>query len=581
MMPEDKSVIEYSQALEDFRNARAKARMRHLWSSITGRSRELYPYDEISQKMHMSGLSSKGVHDIPVEAIVGSVNRYKDFDRNFLPLRDSDMQRWASVKATMTSPGSMGLPPIRVYKIGDAYFVLDGNHRVSIAKQMEMETIEAYVTEIKTKVSFSAEDSPEDIILKEEYADFLEETNFDRIVPDVDLQLTFPGQYETLREHIRVHRHYMGIEQSREIPEEEAVLHWYESVYKPIVEIIREQNILREFPQRTETDLYIWVLDHQTYMQEELGWYIRPEKAAFDLVNRRGKRFLRVLRRYWEKFLRFLLPNKLEDFSSPGEWHEQKEISKESLFTEILVAINGSSESWIAVEQGVIIAEMERADLRGLVVRSYLHEKFFDENDLSKAFSERLKHSGLYGNMAFAEGPIAETISDRARFNDLVVLKLLYPPSPKIFRRLSSGFRTILRKSTRPILVIRDQVSVMNHILLAYDGSPKSKEALFISAYFALKYQKRITVVVVEKDNEKGNQLLQEAKKYLGNVCVSMILVSKSRRIGKEILRVADDQKTDLIVMGGYGLSPFFEVIFGSTVDSILRGTNIPVLISQ
>lgn len=580
-MTEEKSIIEYSRALEDFRSARAKARMRQLWSSITGSAREIVQYDEISKKMHMSGLSSKGVQEIPVAAIIGSVNRYKDFDRNFLPLRDSDMERWASVKATMTSPGSMGLPPIRVYQIGDAYFVLDGNHRVSIAKQMDWDTIEAYVTEIKTKVPFSLEDSPEDLILKEEYADFLEETNFDKIFPDTELKITFPGLYETLKEHIRVHRHYMGIEHSREIPIEEAVRHWYEHVYKPIIEVIREQNILREFPQRTETDLYIWVLDHQTYMQEELGWYIRPEKAAFDLVNRRGRRFLRVLRRYWVKFLKFLLPNQLEDFSTPGEWHEKKEITKENLITDILVAINGSPESWIAVEQGVIIAEMEKADLRGLVVRNYLQEKTYDEENLSRSFSEKIQQSGLFGNLAFTEGSIAETILERARFNDLVVLKLSYPPSPKIFRRLSSGFRTILRKSTRPILVVRDQVSLMNHILLAYDGSPKGREALFVSAYLALRYDKQVTVVVGENDEERGNQLLQEAKKYLGKVCVSTVILSNTRRVAREILKVAGMQDSDVIIMGGYGLSPIFEAIFGSTVDSVLRGTNIPVLICQ
>jgi nucleotide-binding universal stress UspA family protein len=580
-MTEEKNIIEYSRALEDFRSARVKARMRQLWSSITGSSREIVQYDEISKKMHMSGLSSKGVQEIPVAAIIGSVNRYKDFDRNFLPLRDSDMERWASVKATMTSPGSMGLPPIRVYQIGDAYFVLDGNHRVSIAKQMDWDTIEAYVTEIKTKVPFSLEDSPEDLILKEEYADFLSETNFDKIFPDAELKITFPGQYETLKEHIRVHRHYMGIEQSREIPIEEAVRHWYEHVYKPIVEVIREQNILREFSQRTEADLYIWVLDHQTYMQEELGWYIRPEKAAFDLVNRRGRRFLRVLRRYWVKFLEFLLPKQLEDFSSPGEWHEKKEITKGNLISDILVAINGSPESWIAVEQGVIIAEMEKADLRGLVVRNYLQEKTYDEENLSRSFSEKIQQSGLFGNLAFTEGSIAETILERARFNDLVVLKLSYPPSPKILRRLSSGFRTILRKSTRPILVVRDQVSLMNHILLAYDGSPKGREALFFSAYLALRYDKQVTVVVGENDEERGNQLLQEAKKYLGKVCVSTVFLSNTRRVAREILKVAGMQDSDVIIMGGYGLSPIFEAIFGSTVDSILRGTNIPVLICQ
>ena len=191
-MPDSRSPIEYNNALEDFRKARSKAELQRLWGLITGKTDRLLPYDEITQRLHATGFSSKGLMEIPVDAIVGSVNRYQDFNHNFLPLHDEDRQRWASVKAIMTSPGSMGLPPIRVYKLGDAYFVLDGNHRVSIAKEMGLKMVEAYVTEIRPKVPLSPEDKPEDIILKEEYADFLVETQTDRILPDVNLQLTFP-----------------------------------------------------------------------------------------------------------------------------------------------------------------------------------------------------------------------------------------------------------------------------------------------------------------------------------------------------------------------------------------------------
>ena len=175
-MPDSKSPIEYNYALEDFRKARSKAELQRLWALITGKTNKLLPYDEITQRLHATGLSSKGLMEIPVDAIVGSVNRYQDFNHNFLPLHDEDRQRWATVKAMMTSPGGAGLPPIRVYKLGDAYFVLDGNHRVSIAKEMGIEMVEAYVTEIKPKVPLSPDDQPEDIILKEEYADFLVET---------------------------------------------------------------------------------------------------------------------------------------------------------------------------------------------------------------------------------------------------------------------------------------------------------------------------------------------------------------------------------------------------------------------
>lgn len=582
-MSDDKSKIAYARALEDFRQARAKARLQHLWAAVTGESLDLLRYDEITNKMHALGLSSKGIKDIPVDAIVGSVNRYQDFDRNFLPLRDNDEERWAKVKAVMTAPGSMGLPPIRVYKIGDIYFVLDGNHRVSIARQMGVDSIEAYVTEIQTRVPLSPDDSPEDIILKAEYSDFLEATQIDKILPDVDFQLTFPGQYPLLEEHIRVHRHYLGLEQQREIPWDEALQSWYYNVYQPVVENIREQNFLVEFPDKTETDLYLWVLDHQTYLEEQFGWSIRPDKAASDLVSKHGKRVIRVIKRWFRKVLEFLLPDQLEDFSKTGEWHQFKKVDRQSLFADILVPINGRPESWIALEQATIIAEMENADVRGLVVkRPYeLGERNLSDEAMSRAFSERLERSGIKGNLVFTQGKIAETICERAKVNDLVALKLSHPPSTNLFARLRSGMRSIVRKSTRPLLFVRDQVSAMNNLLLAYDGSPKGKEALYIAAYFASRYNKRLSVVVVDDDQERGERRLTEAREYLGERCVRRIFRTRTGRISLTILQVADEINADMILMGGYGLSPLFEIIFGSTVDGVLRGTHIPVIISQ
>lgn len=121
-----------------------------------------------------------------------------------------------------TGPGRRpelgGLPPIDVYQIGEVYFVKDGNHRVSVARQMGATHIQAYVTQIETGVPLLPDVQPDDLILKAEYAGFLEETHLDQVRPGVDLNMTVPGQYDKLKEHIEVHRHYMGLEQRREIP---------------------------------------------------------------------------------------------------------------------------------------------------------------------------------------------------------------------------------------------------------------------------------------------------------------------------------------------------------------------------
>jgi nucleotide-binding universal stress UspA family protein len=581
IMSDKDSSVEYIRALEDFRRARVKARLQHLWAAVTGHSESLLPYDEITKRLRASGISSKGIQDIPVESIVGSVNRYQDFNKNFLPLREVSRERWARVKSAMTSPGSIGLPPIRVYKVGDAYFVLDGNHRVSIARQMGIETLEAYVTEIKTRVPLSAEDDPEDIILKAEYTQFLEETDFDEIIHDEELRLTFPGQYETLKEHIRVHRYYMGIEQSREISWEEAVRHWYTQVYQPVVEIIRDQDILEEFPDRTETDLYIWVLDHQTYMQEELGWAIRPEKAASDLVKKQSMRTIRVARRFGRKILRTLLPKQLEDFSSPGEWRKDKSGDGQPLFSDILVAMSGTSESWIALEQAIILGELEGSEIRGLLVDSEPDKDIDSERFITQVFQERLNQANLQGNFVFTEGSIAETICERVEVNDLLVLKLSHPPSKKIFPRLSSGLRMILRKSSRPVLAVKGQVSTLNHLMAVFDGSQKGKEALFLSAYFAKRYDRKFSVLVMEGDMEQGQALVDKARDILGEDCCENVLRKGKGDPAETIINTAAEINADLILMGGYRFSPIVEAIFGSNVNAVLRGTYLPVLVCQ
>ncbi len=578
-MAQEKSKIEYTKALEDFRQARAKARLQHLWASITGESKELLRYDEITRKMHAVSSSSKGLQEIPVEAVVGSVNRYQDFDKNFLPMRDSDMQRWANVKAVMTSPGSIGLPPIRVYKIGDAYFVLDGNHRVSIARQMGLEFLEGYVTEIQTRVPLSPEDSPEDIILKSEYVDFLEETQFDKIIPGVSLELTFPGQYDTLREHIRVHRHYMGLEQYREIPPEEAVQHWYTHVYKPVVETIREQNILQEFPKLTETDLYLWVLDHQSIMEEEFGWSIRPEKAAIDLVNRKSRGVFKSILNKIKKFFRKVFPQAGEKQMPQSEQITERRVSGETLFSDILVAMSGEPESWFALEQAIVIAELENADLNGLVVRDGSQEPLFSTEDFMQAFDERLSQANVSGNLVEASGKIADTILARADVNDLIVLKLMHPPSANIFKKISSGMRKILAKSSQPVLVVPDQISPLNNFLLAYDGSQKGKEALYISAYLASRYHKKLSVLVVDRDEEIARERLNEVEDYLGDCCINFIHRRTSGDASRIILQVARNLSVDMILMGGYGRPALLEALFGSTVNGVLRGTAIPVFV--
>ena len=294
--------------------------MEEALARLTGKSNELLSYDEIAQKLKLQARSDRGVHSIPVKAIVGSVGRYTDFTRTFLPRRPEDQERWARVKAAMDDPIGFGMPPIEVYKVGEAYFVLDGNHRVSIARQEGFESIEAHVIEVRTDIPVTPDLQPDDLIIKAEYADFLAKTEFKSLFPSADLSVTVPGQYKKLLEHIEVHRYFMGLEFQRNIPYQEAVRHWYETVYTPFIEPIFERGLLRWFPGRTETDLYLWLSEHLATLKDELGWSSSPDGAAIDLAKKGN-------------------PRVLQEEAEPGHWRQSKLYARytDHLFQEVLV----------------------------------------------------------------------------------------------------------------------------------------------------------------------------------------------------------------------------------------------------
>src|SRR5688572_11213903 len=112
----------YHVAVQDFQSAHLRAKLQGVLARITGKSNELLSYEEVASKLKLQGRSDKGIQTIPVNAIVGSVGRYTDFTRTFLPRRAEDQSRWANVKAATTDPAGEGLQPIEVYKVSEVYF---------------------------------------------------------------------------------------------------------------------------------------------------------------------------------------------------------------------------------------------------------------------------------------------------------------------------------------------------------------------------------------------------------------------------------------------------------------------------
>jgi len=268
-----------AQARADFTRARRKEFFKRILSIISGRgANTLLSYDEVKEKLHIGGPIYRGIKTIRVDQIAGSLNRYQEFDRAFLPKDDQLASRWQRVNRAFYQ--DVNLPPVVLYKVGQVYFVVDGHHRVSVAREMGQEFIEAEVRECYTRVNITPDIKPEDLEILGDKVNFLERTRLDELHPGVNIKLTVPDGFDRMLEHIAVHRYFMGIDLKRDITEEEAVLHWYDNVYMPIIEVIRQSNILKDFPGKTEGDLYLWTLDHQRYLSEEEGLPLQPPSAA-------------------------------------------------------------------------------------------------------------------------------------------------------------------------------------------------------------------------------------------------------------------------------------------------------------
>jgi hypothetical protein len=274
-----------ARARADFNHARFKAFMNNVWSVLAGQPNELLSFDEIKEKLRVGGPIYSGVKTVRVDQIVGSLNRYQDFDRAFMPTQSDTAERWQRVE--MAFYKDISLPSILLYKVGQVYFVVDGHHRVSVAREQGQLYIEAEIRECSTKVNVTVDHlRPEDFEILSEKVDFIERTGIDRIRPGSNIKMSMPGGFDRMLEHIAVHRYFMGIDKKRDISEEESVAHWYDKVYLPIIRVIRESGILDAFPGKTEGDLYLWVLDHQQYLSEEEGKPLKPpEQAAREYID--------------------------------------------------------------------------------------------------------------------------------------------------------------------------------------------------------------------------------------------------------------------------------------------------------
>ncbi|MBX3013340.1 MAG: hypothetical protein KF832_17605 [Caldilineaceae bacterium] len=325
-------------AYEKYKEHLTKAQLADLLNRMTGVEGDLVSYDMVAKHLNARQQIEMGIQMVPLNQIVGSVGRYRDFTRSFLPRAGANAERWTRLDAAMNS--LEGFPPVELFKIGEVYFVRDGNHRVSVARANEATHIEAYVTEVKTDIPLSVSDFERDQwLIKAEAADFEAKTHLSHLRPGNGLRFTEPGRYPLLLQHIEVHKYLSDHERAAqgnptEMRWEEAVLSWYDTVYVPVVESIHRSHLLAHFPERTEADLYLWIAHHRERLAAHYGLApLDPDTAVstFLEVNseRPLERMLQSLRMGWHWLLSDERPLGMSEdaFRQLRERHAAGEIS--------------------------------------------------------------------------------------------------------------------------------------------------------------------------------------------------------------------------------------------------------------
>ena len=272
-----------------FDAARRAALMSDLVRPFLGRPVDLIPFADVREGLGLASFVDRGLREVALERIVGSLERSRDFNRAFLPRDESLRERWEDVYRLAEGP--KGFPPIDLYQVGEVYFVVDGHHRVSVARRMGAATIEARVREFTTPVALGPEADLDDL------ARILRERGYEEFLAATGIEPEFPGElaasdvdaYPRLLEHIEVHGYFLGLEQKRHVSWPEAVASWRWSVYRPMLEAIRASGVLEDFPGHTETDLYLFTMDHLHLLREQFGPGVAPERGVEELGRRAPK----------------------------------------------------------------------------------------------------------------------------------------------------------------------------------------------------------------------------------------------------------------------------------------------------
>jgi len=230
----------------------------------------LKSFTEIQKEENAYNSVNLGIKEIPLDKIVGSVEKYSYFDKNFVPKNDIVKQRWINIYVGYMMDSM--LPPVILYKIKDDYYVYDGNHRVSVAKFLNFASIEAEVEE------FLPTKDTKDKVIYREHMFFEKETGIEEII------LSEPIKYKYLREEIESYTDLLNKRRNGNFSLREGAEKWYKEIFLPIKVLLKENNIAKS-QKKNISDIFMFLLDHKYYLSKNEGKNKGYLYSTIDFIN--------------------------------------------------------------------------------------------------------------------------------------------------------------------------------------------------------------------------------------------------------------------------------------------------------
>lgn len=273
--------------LSAFERARRRDVYRKLTRVVRGQERpSLLDLDEVRSRLGVVAESYVGIRPIPVARVVGTAGRSRDFDRDFVPVDERVRERWRRVEQAFPLGD---YPPIEVYEVDGSYFVVDGHHRVAVARERGVEYIDAEVTRLITRAGLPEGADVGRLILIEQERLFMEGSGLGRARPGARIEFSRPPGYPELLDVIIVYAYDLSMERGHLVPIGEAAGDWYDRVYLPTVEAIHREGLVELFPDSTEADLFLWVSQRRRLVAAEQGGMSLEEAVRRERTERRKR----------------------------------------------------------------------------------------------------------------------------------------------------------------------------------------------------------------------------------------------------------------------------------------------------